>query len=884
MSNDLGIMGLNSGIDTQAMIDKIMKYDKKPLESLKQKQQLLIWKQTAYRAQNTALKQLKDMLFDLKLQASYNTKSVTSSNSQVVTGTSSSGAPNGSYSINVQSLATVATNTSASSVSIRSQVAGDVLNPTITNPITIDSVSGNNQFTIDIDGGAANAANGGSTQTITLTDKTYDGTTGHTLTDLAADIQSKLTNGVYVKVNDHNQLVFYAAQKTDSTAHTIVLGAVGTTDNTLANLGFSNHASTKQITGSVISSPITVDGTSNKFKITVGNNSTKEITLSNGSYDPTDPNSLQDFVDDIQTQLNNLGGDYANVKVSVNSLNQLQFDHMDASNPAKPLSIKLETGSSQDVLWKMGITNGATSEAKNPISTDVTLWNQKDKFMDSGFFAGTDRDLLNSPFSFTINGQKFNFTNSSYLGDIIDAINSSSTAGVIATYDDFNDKITLTSAKSGDNNPGGNEIQFDDPNGFLSHFMNIDQAKEQGGTNAVVTINGVQTQKQSNTFTMNNVNFTLAATGSAVVNVSTDTSGIAKKITDFVNKYNEIISNINNELAEKRATYGDNYTRYLPLSDEQKKEMSDDEIKTWNDKAQEGILHNDSILSSVISQLRTSLFRNVNTPRVITGNQLSGIINLAGSNKFTMTVGLDTRTITLDAGSYDMSDPIQARQFKDDIQHKLDGAFGGRVQVAFNNNAISFTSQNAAMTVNNGVQANGLNLLGFSNGTTVKASYSQLSQIGITTSTADALTVEDSGKLHLDAKALQAALENDPDGVMRLFTNNETITPPSDATPFEISSAKTLEKERQGIFYNLYDIISTQISRVTNQAGSTGTFGYDNELGKQLISLGEQIDTTTDRISAEEDRIRNMFNQMEVAIGRMNAQTSFISSMLGNSN
>jgi flagellar hook-associated protein 2 len=884
MSNDLGIMGLNSGIDTQAMIDKIMKYDKKPLESLKQKQQLLIWKQTAYRAQNTALKQLKDMIFDLKLEASYNTKGVTSTNSQVVTGISGTGAPNGSYSISVQSLATVATNTGTKAVSIRSQVAGDVLNPTITNPITIDSVSGNNQFTIDIDGGAANAANGGSTQTITLTDKTYDGTTGKTLTDLAADIQSKLTGGVQVKVNDHNQLVFYAAQKADGTAHTIVLNTVGS-DQTLSNLGFANHASTKQITGSVISNPIIVDGTSNKFKITIGDNPTQEITLSNNrTYDPATPGDLAALASDIQTQIHNLNGIYANVQVSVNSLNQLQFNYTDASNPANPLSIKLETGSSQDVLWKTGISNGATSEAKNAISTDVTLWNQKDKFMDSGFFTGSGRDSASSGFSFTINGQKFNFTNNSNLRDIIDAINSSSTAGVIATYDDFNDKITLTSAKSGDNNPGGNEIQFDDPNGFLTQFLNIDKTKEQGGANAIVTINGVQTQKQSNTFTMNKVDFTLTGTGSAVVNVSTDTSGIAKKITDFVNKYNEIISNINNELAEKRATYGDNYTRYLPLSDEQKKEMSDDEIKTWNDKAQEGILHNDSILSSIISQLRTSLFRNVNTPRVITGNQLSGIINLAGSNKFTMTVGHDTRTITLDAGSYDMSDPIQARQFKDDIQHKLDGAFGGRVQVAFNNNAISFTSQNAAMTVNNGAQANGLNLLGFSNGTTVKASYSQLSQIGITTSTADALTVEDSGKLHLDTKALQAALENDPDGVMRLFTNNETITPPSDATPFEISSAKTLEKERQGIFYNLYDIISTQISRVTNQAGSTGTFGYDNELGKQLISLGEQIDTTTDRISAEEDRIRNMFNQMEVAIGRMNAQTSFISSMLGNSN
>lgn len=873
MSNDLGIMGLNSGIDTQAMIDKIMKYDKKPLESLKQKQQLLLWKQTAYRTQNTALKQLKDLLFDLKLQASYNTKSVISTNNQVATATSGSGAPNGSYSISVQSLATVATNTSAKAVSVRSQVTGDVLDISTTSPITINSALGNNQFTIDIDGGAAN---GGSTQTVTITDGTYG-----SITELVTDIQSKLTGDVYVKANDHDQLVFYAAQKADTTAHTIVLSA---TNNTLNDLGFANQAGTKQVTGSVISNPIIVDETSNKFKITIGNNQTQEITLSNyRTYNPANPGDLAVLASDIQTQINNLSGIYANVQVSVNSLNQLQFNYADASNPANPLSIKLETGSSQDVLWKMGISNGTTSEAKNAISTDVSLWNQKDKFMDSGFFAGKS---ASSGFSFTINGQTFNtFNNSSTLDDIIDAINSNTAAGVIATYDDFNDKITLTSAKSGDNNPSGNEIQFDDPDGFLAQFLNIDKTKEQGGANAVVTINGVQTQKQSNTFTMNNIDFTLTGTGATTVNVSTDTSAITKKITDFVNKYNEIISGINGELSEKRATYGDNYTYYQPLTDEQKKEMSDDEIKAWEERAKEGILHNDTILSSALSQMRASLFRNVDTPRVLTGGQLSGTINLAGSNKFTMTVGHDIRTITLDAGSYDMSDLAQSKQLVDDIQHKLNSAFGtNRVQVTLNNNSISFTSQNGAMTLNNGTQANGLNLLGFSNGATVKASYSQLSQIGISTGNGDDFTVENAGKLYIDTNKLQAALENDPDGVMRLFTNNETITPPSDATPFEISKAKTLEKQRQGIFYNLYDIISAQIARVTSQAGSTGTTGYDNVLGKQLIELGEQIDTTNDRISAEEARIRNIFNQMEVAIGQMNTQTSFISSMLGNSN
>ena len=100
--NGLGIPGLNTGIDTKSFIDKIMKYSRMPLDRLKQKQQTLIWKQEAYRTQNTALSQLKDLVFNLKLQSSYSTKTVSSTNSQIVSATANSGAANGNYSITNQ--------------------------------------------------------------------------------------------------------------------------------------------------------------------------------------------------------------------------------------------------------------------------------------------------------------------------------------------------------------------------------------------------------------------------------------------------------------------------------------------------------------------------------------------------------------------------------------------------------------------------------------------------------------------------------------------------------------------------------------------------------------------------------------------------------------
>lgn len=867
--NGLGISGIASGMDTESMIAKIMKYSKKPLDRLKQKQQKLIWKQEAYRTQNTALSQLKNLVFDLKLQQSYNTKSTTTTNAQIVTATAKTGAVNGNYSIKVQQLATTATNFSNTPVSVRSQVKGDSLELSPSNQINIGS--GNNQFTITVDG---------VTQTITLADGTYDGTEGKTLADLAKNIQNQLTGlstPVYVKANSDNQLVFYTGQNDDSTAHTIVLGAV---DSSLSALGFGDGANTKELTGGIITSTVTVNSSNNKFKITLGNGTAQEITLSEttyGTYDPTVAGSLDTFASNIETQIRNLGGDYTKVKVTVDELNRLKIYYTDSADPANPLSIKLESSSSQDVLSEMGFTSGAMSEyPQDTISTSTSFWNQRDKFIDSEFFSGKSETSF---FKFTINGQDFQFSNKATLDDVIKAINSNSAAGVTAYYDSFSDKLTLTTKETGNNNTSGSEIRITDTDGFLGQLFHIDPANEKGGDNAIVTINGVQTQRQSNTFTMNNIDFTLTGetgSGSAtMVNVSTDTSGIVDKISKFVDKYNEIIAAINGEISETRATAGSKYTYYEPLTDEQKEEMSEDEISTWNEKAKQGLLHSDDILSSALYQMRSSLSRQVNTPLTLTGIAIPGTIDLTGSSRFSITVGNDTREIKLNDGTY------TSEALVNDMQKKLDIAFGtGRVKVALKNNAITLTSNNSAMTINSASQSNGLSLLGFSNGQSVKSTYSSLSQIGITTSS----DYTEKGKLSLDKDKLAAALAEDPDAVMRLFVNNETITVDDDADSAEIANAKQLEKDRQGIFYNLFDIISTQISKITKEAGTTGTALSTNELGQDLIDIAKQMETVQDRIDAEEDRLWNLFNLMESYISQMSVQSEWISSMLGTSN
>ncbi|EIJ80540.1 flagellar capping protein [Bacillus methanolicus PB1] len=128
-----------------------------------------------------------------------------------------------------------------------------------------------------------------------------------------------------------------------------------------------------------------------------------------------------------------------------------------------------------------------------------------------------------------------------------------------------------------------------------------------GGKNAKFNLNGLDMERQLNTFTINGMEYTLKAVTATPVTVtsSTDVDGMIAKIEEFVNKYNELIGSLNDKIREKR------YRDYPPLTDEQKKEMSEKEIDLWEEKAKSGMLRGDSIISNGLSQLRHDLYSRV---------------------------------------------------------------------------------------------------------------------------------------------------------------------------------------------------------------------------------------------------------------------------------
>ena len=93
-------------------------------------------------------------------------------------------------------------------------------------------------------------------------------------------------------------------------------------------------------------------------------------------------------------------------------------------------------------------------------------------------------------------------------------------------------------------------------------------------------------------------------TGTAArVDVSQNTDQIMDGIKSFMDEYNKRVKTLNDYLDED-ASYRD----YQPLTDAQKKEMSEREIELWEEKAKEGLLHRDSTLQTFLQQMRTVLY------------------------------------------------------------------------------------------------------------------------------------------------------------------------------------------------------------------------------------------------------------------------------------
>lgn len=333
----------------------------------------------------------------------------------------------------------------------------------------------------------------------------------------------------------------------------------------------------------------------NKFEITV-DGVTKTITLKD-NYQSTEDlrNGLEEAINEAFgwitfIEKNDADGNPITEEIGTRNIEVAFKDGSFSIQPAKnfnkvPIVLNgvkdADGGVNNSLLSSLGFNDGA---AYRPINPHTSLNAQL-----------KDEDKLNT-ISFKLNGVDFKFSSSASLQTIMDKINTTPDAGVKAHHDPLTDKLVLTSRETGQ----GAVIEIEDESGLFKALGFKDTSAS--GQNARIVLNDTIVEKATNDFTVSgmrfNLNEAMEAGQVASFRIENDPDAAVESIKKYVELYNETIDLLNAKRMEER------YRKYPPLTETQKKEMSEKDIELWEEKAKSGLLRSDPLLERIASNLR----------------------------------------------------------------------------------------------------------------------------------------------------------------------------------------------------------------------------------------------------------------------------------------
>lgn len=283
----------------------------------------------------------------------------------------------------------------------------------------------------------------------------------------------------------------------------------------------------------------------------------------------------------------------------------------------------------EDDSWYVDVNVGSASITGNYSITSIALAKSAIKEGNDTYLSGnTDLDKTlaelhyDSGVEFTIEttnsaGEIKNKTivcnSGTKLSDVFSEVNSED-LGIKMYYDEIKNKVIVKSEETGS---GVKINKISDNVGALINNLELTTADTDNviGSDANVTIKDESgasktVESSTNSVAVNGIELNLKENfpvGSETIDfgVAANPQKIVDNVKSFVEKYNAMIEKIDDKLKEKI-----NYD-YSPLTEEQKKDLSDDEVETWEEKAKSGLLKRDTTLSSFLSNLRNVLYDEV---------------------------------------------------------------------------------------------------------------------------------------------------------------------------------------------------------------------------------------------------------------------------------
>ncbi|NOV00459.1 flagellar filament capping protein FliD [Paenibacillus planticolens] len=558
-----------TGIDIDDTVKKLMMAARMPQDKLKQQKQSIEWQRDDYRTINSKIMAFRDLAFNMKLQSSYQSKKATSTDESSVSVTGTSVATPGNYSLQVDKLASAATATSGL---LGATVKGaDTKVSDIVGALTpAKTFASNTLLTI-----------GGSKGTTSIEVKPTD-----TLGSLVSSINSKSSiTGVNVSYDATIDKLFFTSTSTGK-AGQVNLSAKNVAGNTADLL-----TDVLKISGGTPQAGTTISGTNNfagSLQIDSSLKSTQTLRIKIGS-------TTADFTIDKDTTYDKLISD---INKSAISTTEGAKAYLDSNN-----NLKFKDAGDNPVTATLSDQNDDTTKVNSKLTTpapnlDVPTSTLIDRNLT------TTKQLRVKVGSASVD---ISIDKTTTIANVIDAINSSAVGKLgVSAYLDSNHNIVFS-------NPTTDSITLTDEKDSAANVLpqfkmsstttpaTFNQVKKEG-TQAEVQFNGAIAKYDTNSFTINGINFTAKKTTSSAVDVNVigDTDSIYNNIKNFIDKYNELIDTINTKVNEKK------YRDYTPLTDSQRESMKDDQITAWEAKAKSGTLRGDMILNQALTNLRSS--------------------------------------------------------------------------------------------------------------------------------------------------------------------------------------------------------------------------------------------------------------------------------------
>ncbi|SES00530.1 flagellar hook-associated protein 2 [Butyrivibrio fibrisolvens] len=168
-------------------------------------------------------------------------------------------------------------------------------------------------------------------------------------------------------------------------------------------------------------------------------------------------------------------------------------------------------------------------------------------------------------------------------------------------FDDKNGRFYVSSKTTGE--AASFDILLDDESTAAMTKLGLTK-KEDGsnyikGSSAEIVLNGETYTSDNNTFEVNGLTITANQVASGItLSTKQDTSGIYDNIKSMLKEYNDLMKEFSTLYNADKAK------KYSMLTDDQKSEMSDNEVEEWEKKIKDGLLSGDETIGSLRTGLR----------------------------------------------------------------------------------------------------------------------------------------------------------------------------------------------------------------------------------------------------------------------------------------